>query len=102
MRPLTTGRSDRLELLQTFVCIAEAGSLSAAAAALSVSQPTVTRRVQLLEALLGLRLLDRSTRSVHLTVDGEWCLNEARQMLRLWNESVVAMQSRPERIQEDR
>ncbi|MFS2055658.1 LysR family transcriptional regulator, partial [Variovorax sp. CT11-76] len=41
--------ADRVELMQTFVRIVEAGSLSAAAAQLGMSQPTVSRRLQALE-----------------------------------------------------
>ena len=47
---------DRLALLQTFLRVAEAGSFSAAAQQLATTQPTVSRRVQMLESLLGARL----------------------------------------------
>ena len=40
--------TDRIELMQTFVRIVEAGSLSAAATQLGTSQPTVSRRLQAL------------------------------------------------------
>ena len=46
---------DRIELMQTFIRIVEAGSLSAAAARLGTSQPTISRRLQTLERLLGLK-----------------------------------------------
>lgn len=75
---------DRIELMQTFVCIVEAGSLSAAAARLGTTQPTVSRRLQTLERSLGLRLLQRSTHAMGLTADGERCFERARELLTSW------------------
>jgi len=75
---------DRLALLQTFVTIVEAGSLSAAALRMDTSQPTVSRRLQLLERMLGLRLLRRSTHAMTLTEDGERCFARARDLLDQW------------------
>ncbi|RZA16196.1 MAG: LysR family transcriptional regulator [Lysobacteraceae bacterium] len=80
---------DRLELMQTFVRIVEAGSLSAAAAQLGTTQPTVSRRLQALERSLGLRLLQRSTHVMKLTSDGERCFAHARELMASWE----AMQS---------
>lgn len=76
--------TDRLELMQTFVRIVEAGSLSAAATQLGATQPTVSRRLQALEHRLGVRLLRRSTRHLALTEDGERCLEQARTLLAGW------------------
>ncbi len=78
------GGSDRLALMQTFVRIVEAGSLSAAADQLGTTQPTVSRRLQALERALGLRLLQRSTHEMTLTADGERCLGHARALLATW------------------
>ena len=75
---------DRLDLMQTFVRIVEAGSLSAAAQQLGTSQPTVSRRLQQLERLLGLRLLQRSTHAMKLTQEGERCLRHAQGLLEQW------------------
>lgn len=75
---------DRLDLMQTFVRIVEAGSLSSAAAQLNTTQPTVSRRLQALERLLGLRLLQRSTRAMRLTEDGERCFERAKALLENW------------------
>ncbi|PTN41555.1 LysR family transcriptional regulator, partial [Achromobacter xylosoxidans] len=50
--PAATG-TDRLLLLETFIRIVEAGSLSAAALQLGATQPTISRRLQLLERSLG-------------------------------------------------
>lgn len=75
---------DRIALMQTFVTIVEAGSLSAAAAQLATTQPTISRRLQTLERTLGLALLQRSTHTMKLTVDGERCYEGAKQLLAGW------------------
>ncbi|XXY50842.1 LysR family transcriptional regulator [Sorangium sp. So ce269] len=72
---------DRIALMQTFVKIVEAGSLSAAATLLGTTQPTVSRRLQALERSLGLPLLQRSTHTMKLTEDGERCFERAKALL---------------------
>lgn len=78
------GAGDRLQLMATFVRIVEAGSLSAAAAQMQSTQPTVSRRLQALEQSLGVRLLQRSTHATRLTVDGERCFERAKELLASW------------------
>jgi DNA-binding transcriptional LysR family regulator len=80
----TSGSGDRLQLMETFVRIVEAGSLSAAAAQMQATQPTVSRRLQALERSLGVRLLQRSTHVMRLTVDGERCFERAKELLANW------------------
>ena len=75
---------NRLQLMETFVRIVEAGSLSAAAAQMHATQPTVSRRLQALEQSLGVRLLQRSTHTMRLTVDGERCYRRAKELLASW------------------
>ncbi|MES2613703.1 MAG: LysR family transcriptional regulator [Pseudomonadota bacterium] len=70
--------------METFVRIVEAGSLSAAAAQMNTTQPTVSRRLQTLEKSLGVRLLQRSTHTMRLTVDGERCYQRAKELLASW------------------
>lgn len=82
--PLTFS-ADRIDLLQTFVRIVEAGSLSAAAERLGTSQPTISRRLQTLERALGLKLLQRSTHAMKLTDDGERCFAHAKDLLQSWS-----------------
>ena len=77
--------ADRFELMETFVRIVDAGSLSAAAAQMGTTQPTVSRRLQALERSLGVRLLRRSTHSMTLTEDGQRCLDRARELLANWH-----------------
>ena len=76
---------DRLELLQTFVRIVEAGSLSAAAAQLQTTQPTMSRRLQTLERNLGTKLLQRSTHAMQLTEEGQRCFTRAKELLLNWS-----------------
>lgn len=80
----SAGAGDRLQLMETFVRIVEAGSLSAAAAQLNATQPTISRRLQALEHSLGVRLLQRSTHAMRLTVDGERCFARAKELLASW------------------
>ena len=57
--------------LTEFLAVTRAGSFTAAARALGVSVPHVSRQVARLEDRLGTKLFHRSTRSVHLTQSGE-------------------------------
>lgn len=77
-------RFDRLTLLETFVRIAERGSLSEAARDLGTSQPSVSRQLAALETRLGAALARRTTHDVTLTTDGLALLSDARRMLREW------------------
>ncbi|MFC7557297.1 LysR family transcriptional regulator [Pseudoroseomonas wenyumeiae] len=56
--------------LNCFLRISEAGSFSAAAKQLGVSQPALSRTIRLMEEALGTRLFDRDTRNVALTPAG--------------------------------
>lgn len=76
---------DRLALMQTFIRIVEAGSLSAAASQLSTTQPTISRRLQALERSLGLRLLQRSTHALTLTEAGARCYERAKALIGDWD-----------------
>ena len=78
------GLTDRLELLNTFVRIVEAGSLSAAATQMHTTQPTISRRLKSFEQSLGVRLLQRSTHMMRLTEDGERCFARAKELLATW------------------
>lgn len=60
-----------LESLWAFHLIAETGSLTAAAAALGVTQPAVSRRLRDLETLLGCALVRRSANALRLTEQGQ-------------------------------
>lgn len=70
-----------LKTLRYFVAIADAGSFTAAAAAVSIAQPALTRQLRDLEADLGVQLLQRSARGVRLTQAGATLYESARRML---------------------
>ncbi|MBB6219893.1 LysR family transcriptional regulator, partial [Rhizobium leguminosarum] len=72
---------DSLSNLQSFVRSAELGSLSAAARHLGLTPAAVSRNVAALEAALGTRLFQRSTRSIKLTEAGERLLFSVRDSL---------------------
>lgn len=74
--------------LQAFVVTAEKASFRLAAEALCLSPPALSRRVERLEAALGVRLLERTTRSVELTAVGQEFLHEARTALVGLDEAV--------------
>jgi len=61
---------NELTAMETFVRVVEAGSMSAAAEALDVAQPTVSRRLAELESQLQTPLLQRTTRHQELTAAG--------------------------------
>ncbi|QQS12029.1 MAG: LysR family transcriptional regulator [Rhodospirillales bacterium] len=72
---------DRLSEMEIFVAVAEARGFAKAAARLRRSPPAVTRAVAALEARLGARLLNRTTRRVALTDAGAGFLDAARRAL---------------------
>jgi DNA-binding transcriptional LysR family regulator len=67
--------------LQAFIGIAEQGSFGRAAAALHITQTGLTRRLQNLEASLGVRLVERTTRALALTPIGRDFLPQARRLV---------------------
>src|SRR5512145_222932 len=65
-----------------FSLLARQPSLAAAAQALGVTPPAVSRRLAALEKRLGVRLLNRTTRRLSLTPEGESYLEDGEQILR--------------------
>lgn len=70
-----------LRALRYFVAIADAGSFTAAAAAVAVAQPALTRQLRELESDLGVQLLLRLPRGVRLTPAGVTLYESAQRML---------------------
>lgn len=70
--------------MRTFVRIVEAGSLSAAAKQMGSTQATVSRRLQSLETLLGVKLIMRTTHAMKLTDDGERGYQHAKHVIDAW------------------
>jgi DNA-binding transcriptional LysR family regulator len=71
---------DKLRAMRTFQAIADAGSLTAAAGVLRSSLPAVVRLLAALEAELGVRLFQRTTRRLALTEAGRRYLERCRQL----------------------
>lgn len=67
--------------LEFFAALATAGSLSAAARELGVSTPAISKRLAAMEARLGSALVNRTTRRMGLTPEGELVLSHARRVL---------------------
>lgn len=67
--------------LQAFRAVVELGSFRKAADAVNISQPALSRRIDKLEAALGVRLFERTTRSVTLTTVGRVFAPSAEQLL---------------------
>lgn len=72
---------DRWLALRAFVAVVDHGGFSAAARALDMSSPSITRLVAELEGQLGVRLLQRTTRRVTLTDEGAVYLERVRRVL---------------------
>lgn len=74
-------KMDRFKALSAFVVSATRGSLSAAAEAEGVSPAIISRRLDALEARLGVKLLVRTTRKVSLTFEGAAFLEDSQRIL---------------------
>jgi len=81
-----------LRHLRYFVAVAEALNFTKAAARLRLAQPSLTRQIHNLEDEIGVRLLNRSKSHVALTEEGRSFLADARRVLTLADESVLAVQ----------
>ena len=84
---------DLLRAMTTFVRIVDGGSLTAAALALDTSLPTVVRTLAALEGHLGVRLLNRTTRRIHLTEEGAQYLERCRVILSGVQEAEAGLES---------
>jgi DNA-binding transcriptional LysR family regulator len=79
------------EHLALFVAIADTGSLTAAASIANIPQPSVSRRLAALERRMGVRLVERTTRALRLTEQGEILLGYARKAVQLAQEAEDAV-----------
>src|SRR4051812_16132214 len=77
--------------LRAFVTVGQLRSFAAAARALHLSQPALSRRITNLENQLAVRLLDRTTRSMELTALGERFLGQVRTVIDDLDRSVVSL-----------
>jgi DNA-binding transcriptional LysR family regulator len=72
-----------LDAVRTFAVAADAGQFQEAAAALSITQQAVSKRIAALEKDLDVRLFTRTARGAQLTIDGQAFLPHARELLRV-------------------
>jgi DNA-binding transcriptional LysR family regulator len=84
---------DKFKAMQTFVRIADAGSLTAAARDLGSSLPAVVRSLAAYEGELGVRLFHRTTRRITLTDEGRQHLERSRHLLAAMEEAEAALRA---------
>src|SRR5262245_1670489 len=80
-----------LHQLRIFVAVARLGNFTRAAERLGLSQPSLSLHIRQLEQDLGVRLFDRSTRSVALTPAGDDFLPTAERLLDDFQSAVAAV-----------
>ena len=85
---------DKLRAMAAFVRIVDAGSLTAAADALDVSQPSMVRLLAALEASVGVRLINRTTRRMALTDEGREYYERCKLVLAAVDEAESSLSAR--------
>lgn len=80
---------DRIDGLRTFVSVVEAGSFTAASDRLSISKKLASKYMGELEAQVGVRLLNRTTRSLSLTSAGQRFLPRAVALIESYDEMLA-------------
>lgn len=85
--------------LRYFLAIAETGQITAAARHLNLAQPHLSQELRLLEAELGVKLVERGSRAVRLTEAGRMLQNRAEQMLELMGATIKEIRDFNEGLQ---
>lgn len=85
---------DQFKQISTFTEVANRGSLSAAARAEGVAPAMISRRLDALEERLGVKLLQRTTRKIALTNEGEAFLEDCQRILSELQEAEAAVSER--------
>ncbi|QIZ78045.1 LysR family transcriptional regulator [Ferrimonas lipolytica] len=85
----------KIELLNSFIAVAETGNLSKAAQRMCRTQSALSLKIKRLEESVGQTLLERDNRGVTLTDAGEKLLNYAYQLVALNNQAFDAMTEQP-------
>lgn len=88
-----------ISYIEVFAAVVEKGSFTAAAEALGISKPVVSKQVSQLEQHLGAQLLQRTTRRLHLTEAGEVFASYSKRIVADAQEaeqSVLPLQSEPQ------
>lgn len=89
---------DRLKAMQTFVRIVQANSFSKAAETMNLPRASLTTTLQNLEAYLGTRLLQRTTRRISMTPEGEDYFQKCLDILGQIDEAEEAFRAQTTRI----
>jgi molybdate transport repressor ModE-like protein len=84
---------DRFKELELLVQVADTGSLSRAAEKLGLSNPAATRYLATLESRINARLVERNTRRLYLTSEGQEFCERARTILTELQEAEAAVNS---------
>ena len=82
---------DKLESMRVFIEVARALSFAGAGEKLGLSAPAVTRSIAALEANLGAKLFNRTTRHVRLTEQGAQFLDDSKHILEVLEEAEAAV-----------
>ncbi len=90
---------DTVQNINAFVRVARLGSFSAAARDLGAAPSVVTKRISQLEKKLGLRLINRSTRGLALTSEGERILSRFVRLLAQHDEIFSGSSVRRDRVE---
>ena len=85
---------DKLYAIEAFIKIVDAGSITAAAQLLDVSQPSIVRTLAALERDLGVRLLNRTTRRMSLTDEGRDYYERSRQIVAAVEDAQLSLSAR--------
>jgi DNA-binding transcriptional LysR family regulator len=88
---------DRFKQIETFVRVADAGSLAAAALEEGVSPVILGRRIDALEQRLGVKLMYRSTRRLVVSEEGAAFLERCRGLLTEWDQAENELDRRTPR-----
>jgi len=85
------GWAMELRHLRYFIAVAEELSFTRAAQKIRLAQPSLTRQIRNLEEEIGVRLINRSHNQVALTEEGKRFLFDAKKVLAMCTESIVAV-----------
>lgn len=82
-----------------FLTIVEEGNISRAAEKLHIAQPPLSQQLKLLEEELGMVLIERNTRKMHITDAGRLLQNRAKQIMELMDKTVKELRNLKEGLQ---
>jgi DNA-binding transcriptional LysR family regulator len=85
-----------IDLFKSFIAVAKLKSISRASESLYLTQPAITKQIQLLEQKYNKTLFDRSHKEIKLTEEGKTLLEFANRIIGLYNESIASLSERGE------